>query len=248
MIWYWAAREKITFVISSSLSFKHIASRCSSSHSSTYIRVPIKRLITNFYQTRSCFVERTTRHETIPTIRNKHATFQHTCDPSSNRIRCTIREPWFVVVRFSRERETQKNDREKEREGVRRERKRRGREKDGRTRFEIFNVHVHASAASYGIIIANHDRYLPLRIEFDRRKSARGATWFDPVHLLLFPLPRGCSIFRPVRRGNRKKKTGGRKEEKKRAGQGKQGQKTSGLGFSPGLRCYIFMNNPLWIA
>lgn len=149
-------------------------------------------------------------------------------------------EPWFVVVRFSRERERQRNDKERKRERRRKEKEGRGREKDGRTRFEIFNVHVHASAASYGIIIANHDRYLPSRIEFDRRKSARGATWFDPapVHLLLFPSPRGCSIFRPVRRGNRKKKKGGegrgRKEEKKRAGQGKQGQKTSGLGFSPG--------------
>lgn len=152
--------------------------------------------------------------------------------------------------RESRMRETEERERKRERKIGSRQRggeKGKGegeRGKDRWTRFEIFNVHVHASAhsnraASYGIIIANHDRYLPARIEFDRRKSARGATWFHPapVHLLLFSLPRGCSIFRPVRRGKRKKKTE-KKEEKKvrgggRAGQGKQEQKTSGLGFSP---------------
>lgn len=76
---------------------------------------------------------------------------------------------------FARTRDTEERQRERER-GSEEGKEKEGREKDGRTRFEIFNVHVHASAASYGIIIANHDRYLPSRIEFDRRKSARGAT------------------------------------------------------------------------
>lgn len=93
-------------------------------------------------------------------------------DSMHDAMRAMIRRRSF----FARTRETEERQREKERERRRKEKEGRGREKDGRTRFEIFNVHVHASAASYGIIIANHDRYLPSRIEFDRRKSARGAT------------------------------------------------------------------------
>lgn len=91
------------------------------------------------------------------------------------------------MIRFSCERHRESRMRDRERKiGSRQRGEEKGkgegeRGKDRWTRFEIFNVHVHASAhsnraASYGIIIANHDRYLPARIEFDRRKSARGAT------------------------------------------------------------------------
>lgn len=97
---------------------------------------------------------------------------------------------------------------------------------------------AHSSrAASYGIIIANHDRYLPARIEFDRRKSARGATWFHPasVHLLLFFPPPWLFNFPPCPAWKEEKEDGEEGGEKKRrgAGQGKQEQKTSGLGFFP---------------
>ena len=121
----------------------------------------------------------------------------------------------------------EKNERERERKAGSKQRggeKGKG-EEGGRSVDAVWNFQrarpAHSNrAASYGIIIANHDRYLPARIEFDRRKSARGVTWFHPapVHLLLFSpaLPRGCSIFRPVQRGKRKKKTEKKEEEEEK--------------------------------